>query len=89
MKKIKSSVARLQIYVKNQQQILFDFNVDITSFQLQNNEKFRQTTLTEYFKMNRIVKDVENANLSLSYEHLNINKNYKNYIYQNIFKYFV
>ena len=41
MKKIKFSVVRLQIHMKNQQRILFDFNDDITSFQLQNNEKLR------------------------------------------------
>ena len=41
MRKIKSFVARLQVHLKNQQRIIFDFNDDITSFELQNNEKFR------------------------------------------------
>ena len=89
MKEIKFFVARLQIHIKSQQRILFDFNDDITSFQLQNNEKFRQTILIEFFKMNQRVKNAKNANLSLSYEHLNINKNFKDYIYQNILKHFV
>ena len=89
MKKIKYFVIRLQIYMKNQQRILFDFNDDITSFQLQNNKKFRQTILIEFFKMNQRVKDAKNANLSFSHKNLNINKNFKNYIHQNIFKHFV
>ena len=89
MKEIKFFVVRLQIHMKNQQRILFDFNDDITSFQLQNNEKLRQTILIEFFKMNQRVKNAENANLSFSYEYLNINKDFKNYIYQNIFKHFV
>ena len=85
MKKIESSVVRLQIRVKNQQRILFDFNNDITSSQLQNSEKLRQIILIEFFKMNQRVKNVENANLSLSYEYLNINKNFSKITFIKIF----
>ena len=89
MKKIKFSVVRLQIHLKNQQRILFDFIDAVTTSQSQNNEKFRQIILTEYFKMNRRVQDVENVDLSSSYEHLNLNKNFKQYTYSDISKHFV
>ena len=89
MKEIKFSVARLQIHLKNQQRILFDFIDDVTMFQLQNNEKLRQIILIEYFKMNRRVQDVENVDLSSSYEHLNLSKDFRHYTYSDISKHFV
>ena len=39
--------------------------------------------------MNQRVKNAKNASWSFLYKHLNINKDFKNYIYQNIFKHFV
>ena len=45
--------------------------------------------MIKFFKVNQFVKNIENANLLYSYEHLNINKNFRNYIYQIFVEYSV
>ena len=48
------SVARLQVYLKNMQQLLINFVDRIIIVQLIESEIIRQITLIEYFKLNKI-----------------------------------
>ena len=56
---IKPPVGRLQVHLKDLQRLLIDPAGPITAETLQTSEKFRQTTLTEYFKMNRRAQQAE------------------------------
>ena len=56
--------------------------------QLQKNEKFRRISLIEYFKMNRLAKKAKKREDVCFYNHKNINKNSRDYLYQDISKHF-
>ena len=78
---------RFVVHLKNQQRIFFDSNKSIS--QLQKNEKFRHTILTKYFDLNRIAKKIEKTNQNFKIDYKNVDKNFRNYLYQNFFTHFV
>ena len=87
IEKIKFVVIRLVVHLKNQQRVSFNSNKSIS--QLQKSEKLRHTTLTKYFDLNRIAKKIEKTNQNLKIDYKNVDKNFKNYLYQNFFTHFV
>ena len=52
------------------------------------NEIFRQIILIEYFFMNKRARNIEKNDVFF-YEYKNIVKDFKQYLYQNIFNYFI
>ena len=78
-RKIKLSINRFQIHLKNQQRLLINLNDFIIAQTLQINEKYRQITLIEYFKMNKRTQQIEQKNNLSSYEHNIVVKDFKNY----------
>ena len=88
-KKIKSSIDRLQVHKKNQQRVLINFESGLIVESFQNNEKFRRTTLIEYFKMNRRAQNAKKRDEPSLFEHDDITKDLKEYYYHDIFIYFV
>ena len=89
IEKIKFTINRLQIHLKNLQRLLIDSNDFITIEIFQINEKFRQITLFEYFKMNKRAQKTKKHDKFSSYEHNIVVKNSRHYFYHDIFKHFV
>ena len=71
------------------QRVLIRLDDRITAAQLKQNEIFRQIILIEYFPMNKRVRDVEKNDAFLFYEYKDIVKDFKQYLYQNIFSHFI
>ena len=89
IEKFKLSINRFQIHLKNQQRLLINLNDSIIVETFQINEKFRQITLIEYFKMNKRAQQTKKQNNFSFYEHNVVVKNFKNYFYHDILEHFV
>ena len=70
------------------QRVLIRFKNRIIVIQLMQSEIFRQIILIEYFFMNKRVRNVERNDVFF-YEYKNIVKDFKQYLYQNIFNHFI
>ena len=68
---------RLQMHLKNVQRVLINFNDRMIKKKLKKSELLRQITLTEYFKMNILIKKTKKIDQSFFYEYNNVNKNFK------------
>ena len=89
IEKIKLSINRFQIHLKNQQRLLINSNDSIIVEIFQINEKFRQITLIEYFKMNKRAQQMKKQNNFSFYEHNIVVRDLKNYFYHDILEHFV
>ena len=69
----------LIIHNKNKQRVYFD-SID-NSIKMMRSKKLRQITLTKYFIMNFIVKQIEKTNRDFRIDYNDVDKNFKNYLY--------
>ena len=77
--KVKFVVTRLTIHNENKQHI--HFNSINNSIKIMRSEKLRQITLTKYFIINLIVKQIKKTNRNSRIDYNDVNKNFKNYLY--------
>jgi len=69
---IKPHIERLQIYLSDQQRVLFQSAENVATAKAEkqkliDNEKLRKTILTKYFNINRLAKRAYNSNQPLSF----------------------
>lgn len=86
---IKPPVARLQVHLEDMQRVVIDPDGRTTTAQLTESEAIRQTTLTEYFELNRVAQEAEDDGRPCPYEHKGIVKDPRHYLYQDIPSHFV
>lgn len=85
---IKPPVGRLQVHLEHQQRILIDPEGAMDLETLQNNEKLRQTTLTEYFKVNKLAKEAAEEGRPPPFEEDGIVAHPRRHLYHDIPTYF-
>ena len=85
---VKSSIQRFRVYLSNQQRVMINLIDRKIKKQLQKNKKLRRISLIEYFKINRLAKKAKKRKNVCLYNHKDINKNSRDYFYQNISKHF-
>ena len=88
IEKIKPSVTRLTIHLKNQQRVVLRSNQQNAS-QLQKSEKLRRIILTKYFEMNLTAKKTEKTDENPRIDYKDVSKDPRDYLYQNFSTHFV
>ena len=86
---IKPPVARLQVHLEDMQRIMLNPEGRVTVIQLTESESIRQTTLTEYFELNKIAQKAEDESKPPPFEHEGVVKDPRHYLYQDIPSHFV
>ena len=84
---VKPAVTRLAIHNENKQRVHFDPTDDPA--RMMRSERLRQTTLTEYFAMNLIAKQAEEAGRDPRFDYNGVGKDPRDYLYQDFPAHFV